>query len=185
MRIIAGEFRSRTLVAPEGSATRPTMDRAREALFNVLSNLMSFEGISVLDLYAGSGALAFEALSRGAARATLVEKNAKAVRAIKNNALTLGVAERIVVRQQEVLRFLQSEPLEPFRMILSDPPYETREVSEAVTLILGNGWLAPGGYCVIEQRSDAELPPVADVKIVRELKAGEARFTVLTHATPL
>src|SRR5438046_2620552 len=106
MRIIAGRFRSRELLAPSGDATRPTTDRARESLFNVLANLMEFGGAHVLDLFAGSGALSFEALSRGAATVTLVEKNRKAIDAIQKNAEQLAVSSEIQIKPVDVFRFL-------------------------------------------------------------------------------
>src|SRR5436305_4930827 len=97
MRIISGIFKSRKLLAPKGEATRPTSDRARESLFNVLNNLIDFDGISVLDLFAGSGAFAFEAISRGAEHALLVEKNPDAIAAIRKNAEDLEVQENIEI----------------------------------------------------------------------------------------
>ncbi len=125
MRIIAGEFRSRTLVAPAGTGTRPTTDRARESLFNVLSHFISFEGISVLDLFAGSGALALEALSRGATKATLVDKSRKAVRAIEQNASTIGVDRQVTILQRDVRNFLEARPGNvTFDLIVADPPYD-------------------------------------------------------------
>ncbi len=183
MRIIAGEFRSRQLVTPSGPETRPTMDRARESLFNVLSNLLNFEGIFVLDLYAGSGALAFEALSRGAAKATLVDQSPNATRAIHVNAAALIVERRIVVLRQDVRRFLETSPT-PFDLILMDPPYEAHETASIATLLFERDWVSSNGFCVIEHRSDTELPPIPGTHIRRELNVGEARFTILTHATP-
>lgn len=180
VRIIAGEFRSRMLVAPKGTATRPTMDRAREALFNVLANVIDFDGAWVLDLYAGSGALAFEALSRGAASATLVDSNRKAIEAIKANARTLGVEERVSTRQQDVHAFLERRGDETFNLIFADPPYEETDLAKLGALIFDSGWLAPRGQCIIEHRSDTALEPIERTKRIRELKAGEARFTILT-----
>ncbi len=181
MRIIAGEFRSRTLVAPEGTTTRPTMDRARESLFNVLSNFMSFEEISVLDLYAGSGALAFEALSRGAARATLVDRDRKAVEAIKRNAHALRVEDRVSIRQQDAEAFLERRGDETFNLIFADPPYEEKNLAKLEGLIFDGGWLAPRGHCIIEHRFDTKLEPVNGAATMRELKAGEALFTIFTY----
>src|SRR6266498_2982025 len=102
MRIISGIYKSRTLISPKGDATRPTSDRARESLFNVLNNLIDFEGISVLDLFAGSGAFAFEALSRGAEHATLIDKNRNAIQSIKENAEALEVSAKIEIINKEV-----------------------------------------------------------------------------------
>ena len=185
MRVIAGEFRSRILVAPQGTATRPTMDRARESLFNVLSNMISLEGISVLDLFAGSGALAFEALSRGAARAALVDRDRKAIQAIQQNAQALHVESRVTVQGREVRSFLKDRVPEAFDLIFADPPYEQEERAELTQLIFEHQWLSRTGLCVIEHRSNSLLGPIRNAVTVRELNAGEARFTLLTHATPL
>lgn len=182
VRIIAGEFRSRTLVAPKGTATRPTMDRARESLFNVLTNLIDIEGAWILDLYAGSGAFAFEALSRGAARATLVDRDRKAIEAIKTNARTLGVEDRVSIRQEDAHAFLERRGDETFNLIFADPPYEEKELTKLEGLIFEGGWLAPRGHCIIEHRFDTKLEPMDGAIIIRELKAGEACFTILTHA---
>ncbi|HET6402736.1 MAG TPA: 16S rRNA (guanine(966)-N(2))-methyltransferase RsmD [Candidatus Kapabacteria bacterium] len=184
MRIIAGEFRSRMLVAPKGSATRPTMDRAREALFNVLTNMIDIGGAWILDLYAGSGAFAFEALSRGAARATLVDRDRKAIEAIKANARTLGVEDRVSIHQQDAYTFLERRGDETFNLIFADPPYEEKELAKLEQLIISGGWLATRGHCIIETRFDTKREPVEGAGIVRELKSGEALFTILTHATP-
>ena len=111
MRIIAGQFRGRTLEAPRGSATRPTGDRVREALFSMLaSRIGSFEGLRVADLYAGSGALGLEALSRGATFAVFVEADGSAQAAIKANAAKLGVPDRVRVLGGSALALPRSEP---------------------------------------------------------------------------
>ena len=120
MRIIAGQFRGRQLQAPPGSATRPTGDRVREALFSMLvSRLGSFEDLRVADLYAGSGALGLEALSRGAAEAVFVETDPKAQAAIKANAAKLGVTDKVRVLGGSAHALPRSEP---FDLILGDPP---------------------------------------------------------------
>jgi 16S rRNA (guanine966-N2)-methyltransferase len=183
VRIIAGTFRSRTLVAPKGTATRPTMDRAREALFNVLTNLTDIGGAWILDLYAGSGALAFEALSRGAARATLVDRDKKAIEAIKTNARALGVEDSVSIHQQDLHAFLERRGDETFNLIFADPPYEEKQLAKLEGLIFDGGWLANRGHCIIETRFDTKLEPIHGITLLRELKAGEARFSILTHAT--
>src|ERR1051325_1983904 len=110
MRIVAGRYRSRELFTPNASLTRPTTDRAREALFNVLTNLIDFHDANVLDLYAGSGALAFEAISRGAEHATLVENNRKAIESIKKNAKALDIEDEIKVEFADSLSYLGGSP---------------------------------------------------------------------------
>jgi 16S rRNA (guanine966-N2)-methyltransferase len=178
VRIIAGKFKSRALVAPKSDNTRPTTDRARESLFNVLNNLIDFEGVRVLDLFAGSGALAFESLSRGAKSATLVERDKKAIEAAKQNASALEVT--IAIEPIDVYKFLQSPFSQPYDLVLADAPYEdARAREELATLVVDNTWLKRGGICVIEHRTGDTVivPPTA--KTLRELKAGEASFTIL------
>ena len=176
MRIIAGQFRGRQLQAPPGSATRPTGDRVREALFSMLvSRLGSFEDLRVADLYAGSGALGLEALSRGAAEAVFVETDPKAQAAIKTNAAKLGVTDRIRVLGGSALALPRSEP---FDLILADPPYANGSGTALVRAVTQAGWLAPGGWLSIEtEQRDAvdpgDLSPEADREI------GKARITLL------
>ena len=124
MRIIAGDWRGRTIVAPTGETTRPTADRMRETLFNMLaSRLGSFEGLSVADLFAGSGALGLEALSRGAASCLFVEEDKRAIDAIRANIAKLGAAQRSSVQQASVLRLGPAKV--PHDLIMLDPPYDT------------------------------------------------------------
>src|SRR4051812_33686826 len=105
MRIISGKYKSRKLLAPKGDMTRPTSDRARESLFNVLNNLIEFEDSVVLDLFAGSGAFAFEALSRGAKEVLLVEKDRRASEAINANAQALGITSNLKVISKDVYKW--------------------------------------------------------------------------------
>ncbi|PZO91193.1 MAG: 16S rRNA (guanine(966)-N(2))-methyltransferase RsmD [Sphingomonas sanxanigenens] len=120
MRIIAGEWRGRSITAPAGDATRPTADRMREALFSMLaSRLGDFEGLAVADLFAGTGALGLEALSRGAARCTFVEQDRAALAALKGNAERLGAGGRAAIRAQSATSFVGG----PFDLVLLDPPY--------------------------------------------------------------
>ena len=119
MRVVAGNFKGRRLATPRGSRTRPTADRVREALFSILGDV---SGLRVLDLFAGSGALGIEALSRGAASAVFVERDPAAVAAIERNLTAVGV-EAVVVRQ-DVLRYL-ARAEGPFELVFCDPPYDS------------------------------------------------------------
>src|SRR6185503_2588939 len=122
MRIIAGAWRGRPLDAPRGQATRPTSDRAREGLFSMLqSRLGSFEGLKVADLFAGTGALGLEALSRGAGHCTFVEKDRRALDILRRNIDRLGAGDRTDVRAQAVEH--AAAPAAPFDLIFMDPPY--------------------------------------------------------------
>jgi len=180
VRIIAGKFKSRVLVAPKSDNTRPTTDRARESLFNVLNNLIDFNGVRVLDLFAGSGALAFEAISRGAKSASLVERDKKAITAAKQNAATLEVP--ITIEAVDVFRFLRSPFSQPYDLVLADAPYDDEHAREELpALILSNAWLKRTGICVIEHRTGDKITVPEQAKVLRELKAGEASFTILTH----
>lgn len=176
MRIISGQFRGRTLDAPSGLSTRPTGDRVREALFSMLaSRIGSFEGLRVADLYAGSGALGFEALSRGAAHATFVETDGAAQAAIKANAARLGVAERVHILGGSAVALPRSEP---FDLIFADPPYAPGSGSGIVRSVAQAGWLAAGGWMSVEtDRRDAVEAADHEVEVEREI--GRARITLL------
>jgi len=181
MRIIAGPWRGRRLVVPEGSATRPTGDRVRETLFSMLaSRLGSLEGLRVADLYAGSGALGFEALSRGAASATFVEQDPKALAAIRANAQALGAGERARILPRSV----QNLPAgEAFDLVFADPPYGPESGTLALRDILAAGWAAPGAWIAIEtERRSAVAPRGCSVETERDV--GRARITLLCASTP-
>lgn len=176
MRIIAGEWRGRTIEAPPGRATRPTADRVRETLFSMLaSRIGNFEELRVADLFAGSGALGFEALSRGAANATFVENDARAVAAIRRNADKLGASERIRVVASSALTLPRSDP---FDLIFADPPYAPGAGTNVAHSICTARWLAHGGWLSIETgRGDGVDPGELQLDGARDV--GRARLTLL------
>lgn len=135
VRIIAGTYRSRVLEAPPGETTRPTSDRLRETLFNVLAPRI--EGAAFLDLYAGSGAVGLEALSRGAARVTFVEQEAKALRVLRGNLERLGIGSGFRVAARGVQAFLRGKSTETFDVVYLDPPWDGAGEYEAALGILG------------------------------------------------
>ncbi|HVJ69953.1 MAG TPA: 16S rRNA (guanine(966)-N(2))-methyltransferase RsmD [Sphingomicrobium sp.] len=177
MRIIAGEWRGRKLVAPEGRQTRPTADRTRETLFSMLaSRLGSFEGLRIADLYAGSGALGIEALSRGAEHATFVETDRAALKAIDANSKTFGTGDRAAVRAMSAAALPDCQP---FDLILADPPYEPGSGTAVAAAVAKAGWLAPGGWMAVEtHRGDAVAPPKG-WEVDTERDVGRARLTIL------
>ena len=176
VRIIAGQFRGRPLEAPSGLATRPTADRVREALFSMLaSRLGSFEDLRVADLYAGSGALGLEALSRGAAHATFVETDAKAQAAIKANAATLGIADRIRILGGSAQALPRSDP---FDLVFADPPYAPGSGSAVAKSVAEAGWLAQGGWMSVETARGETLDPL-DYVVEVERVFGRASLTLL------
>lgn len=204
MRIIAGTFRSRTLAAPPGMSTRPTSDRLRETLFNVLAprfqDVVS-EGVAFLDLYAGSGAVGLEAISRGAARVTFVEHAPAALKILHGNLERLGISRGARVHAKSVSAFLKSamrpdpksadpKPADPnpaspnperYDIVFLDPPYD--EVKEyAITLeLLGRaaqGILAPGAVVVAEHRRKQSLDEqYGNLKRTRVLEQGDAALS--------
>jgi 16S rRNA (guanine966-N2)-methyltransferase len=179
MRIIAGKFKSRILVAPKNIRTRPTTDRARESLFNVLRLQLELEGASVLDLFAGSGALGFEALSRGAARATFIENDRAALEALETNRTQLATETISKVIRGNVYKRL-STLSGPFDLILADAPYDDTDArTKLPTMIAGPELLADEGLLVIEHRSTDTIALPESFEQVRILKAGEATFTIL------
>lgn len=179
MRIVAGEWRRRLLQAPPGDATRPTADRTRETLFAMLaSRLGSFEGLAVADLFAGSGALGLEALSRGAASCLFVEQDRAALDALRANIAKLD-AHGADVRAQSVLA------LGPARgaldLVIMDPPYGTGAGAVALDKLARLGWIGPGTWVSIETARDEEMA-AAGFAIDASRIHGKARLTLLRHA---
>lgn len=178
MRIIAGQYRGRMLAAPKGDATRPTADRTREALFSMLtSRVGSFEGLTVADLFAGSGALGFEALSRGAATCLFVEQDRAALDTLRANADKLGI--RADIRASSVLA-LGPAP-KPLDLILMDPPYATGAGSVALDKLGRLGWTGPATWVSIETAKQ-ETIDVAGFEIDAERVHGKAKLTILRMA---
>ncbi len=171
MRVIAGQWRGRPLIAPLGDATRPTADRTREALFSMLtSRLGSFEGLKVADVCAGTGALGLEALSRGAAHCTFVERDRSAIEALRANVAKLGAEAEI--------RAIAAESFSggPFDLVLIDPPYGS---GLGQKLLPGIG-LAAGGWASIETAKN-EPVTIPGFTVAAERVHGKARITLLTR----
>lgn len=174
MRIIAGKWRGLILDAPPGLATRPTADRVRETLFSMLtSRIGSFEDLRVADLFAGSGALGFEALSRGAAHAVFVDNHPKATATISHNARKLGIAAEII--NSSALTLPKSEP---FDLIFADPPYVPGSGTQLVAAVIEASLLAAGGWLSVEtERGDEVVSSGLQIEATRDV--GRARLTLL------
>lgn len=179
MRITGGIFRSRALKAPKGDRTRPTSDRVREALFSMLaSDGLLPEGARVLDLYAGSGALAFEALSRGASEAVLVEEAPAAIAIIRENARALDVETRAKIVRGSVERVL-ARVEGTFDVVLADPPYaDVRERGFDDVLRGAAEKLAPGGALVLEHASTDRPPEVPGLTFDRSRRYGDTSVSL-------
>ncbi|MCA1187780.1 MULTISPECIES: 16S rRNA (guanine(966)-N(2))-methyltransferase RsmD [unclassified Saccharopolyspora] len=157
-RIVAGSAGGRRIdVPPRG--TRPTSDRVREAVFSALEAAVDLDGARVLDLYGGSGALGFEALSRGAAHATFVEADRRAAQIIRRNAAALGFRQ-VVVEQAKAETALATPPGEPYDVVLADPPYDLdpARLAQVLAALATGGWTAPGGLVVLEQSTRSGDP---------------------------
>lgn len=180
MRIVAGEWRGRKLLAPKGDATRPTADRTRETLFNMLaSRLGSFEGLALADLFAGSGALGLEALSRGAASCLFVEQDKAAVEAIRSNISTLGAGSRTSVQHASVMALAAARA--PLDLVLLDPPYDTGAGAVALDRLLRLGWIGPATWIALET-GGKETVAVKGLAVVADRRVGKARLWLLRPA---
>jgi 16S rRNA (guanine(966)-N(2))-methyltransferase RsmD len=175
LRIISGKLRARKFDAPAGFGTRPTGDRARVALFNMLQD--EVKGARVLDGFAGSGALSFEAVSRGAAMAVLFETDAAAIGKLRENAAKLGIEGNVEIRPSD---FITGAPglagRCAFELVFLDPPYASGLLERA--LAVSESLLAPGGTIVTEHGSSAEMPDgTGSLKKTRSRRYGAAMFT--------
>nr|WP_247710339.1 16S rRNA (guanine(966)-N(2))-methyltransferase RsmD [Qipengyuania huizhouensis] len=168
------------MIAPKGDATRPTADRTRETLFSMLnSRLGSFEGLSVLDLFAGSGALGLEALSRGAAHCLFVEQDADAVKAIRANVEAFDARGRAQVQQGSVMSLGPAKTVHD--LILLDPPYETGAGQVALDRMVRLGWIGPATWIALETRKNEEIA-IKKLEIEAERVVGKAKITLLSLA---
>jgi 16S rRNA (guanine(966)-N(2))-methyltransferase RsmD len=159
-RIVAGTFGGRRLATPAGRGTRPSSDRVREALFNALVARVDLAGCRFADLYAGSGAVGLEALSRGAGHVLLVEADQRAARVIRENAAVLGARPAVRVVADRVERVLAGPPAQPYDIVFADPPYslDPSDLAAALTALVDGGWLGPDAVIAVERSSrDAPL----------------------------
>jgi 16S rRNA (guanine966-N2)-methyltransferase len=183
MRIVGGRHRGRRLLAPPGDAVRPTSDRAREALFNILSHGhlaaggLPFTDAAVLDAFAGTGALGLEALSRGAAEAVFIERDREALAALRRNIEALGETTRT--------RIISGDATRPPRaavacgMAFLDPPYRSGLGGPALAALAPAGWLTPDALVVIETAAREEVPPQDGFTLIDERVYGAARLVFL------
>lgn len=185
LRIVGGSHRGRRLVAPPGELVRPTSDRAREALFNILSHGnfaasgLPFADKPVLDAFAGTGAFGLEALSRGAGAAAFIENEREALAALRRNVGALGEEDRVQIVAGDATR----PPRAAFACVLAflDPPYRSGLAAPALAALASAGWLAEDALVVIEVAAREELPLPAGFIIVDERVYGAARLVFLRH----
>lgn len=181
MRIVAGRFKGRTLAGPRTMAVRPTSDRLRETLFNVLAHGYDdpVTGARVLDLFAGTGALGFEALSRGARFALFVDDGVEARGLVRGNVESLGVGGITKIFKRDATRLGPVHPLEPFSLVFCDPPY-CRGLGEAALAAAAlGGWLAPGALCILEEAAGTALSLPDGFEALEERAAGDSKLLFL------
>ncbi len=183
MRIVAGAWRGRGLTAPAGDATRPTADRVRQALFDMLAHSPwapadGVRGQIVLDAFAGTGALGLEALSRGAASATFFERDRAALAALRHNVAVCRGAQAIV---REVDAFRPPPAAAPATLVFLDPPYGMDAPARALAALRAAGWIAADALLVIETGREEKAPPAGDV--LAERTHGRARITIMRAVT--
>ncbi len=181
MRIVGGAWRGRRLQAPRGRDLRPSADRLRESLFNILAHgpWPRLEGAAVGDLFAGTGALGLEALSRGAAQAVFVEKAAASRRVLRENIAALGAGDRARILAVDARRL----PAAPARLaiVFLDPPYRRNLAPPAMASLLEQGWLAAEALVVVETAADETLDPPAGLEIAEVRRLGDSRLWFLGH----
>lgn len=183
MRIVAGAYKGRRIEAPEGRDLRPTSDRVREALFNILLHGMEIElgDMAVLDVFAGTGAMGLEALSRGARRATFVDSSAAAIQSVRRNAGALGAAREITVLKLDAAN-LAAPPMvaeAPCGLAFLDPPYGTGLAVPALDGLLRRGWIGPGSVCTVEVAAKEPFEAPRGFAVEDERKYGAARVIIL------
>lgn len=159
MRVIAGEFGGRRLINPTDNTVRPTSDRVRESMFAILASSYpeAFDETRVLDVFAGTGALAIEALSRGAQYAHFIEQSPQSIALIKDNIDTLGIAKQTKIQRADATRLRPLGKLPSFNLIFADPPYAKGLAEKALTCLVEGGWLAPQAIVIIEEKANVTV----------------------------
>lgn len=179
MRVTGGEFRSRILRTVDDLSVRPATDRVRQSLFNMLVHRLDFEDLMVLDLFAGSGSLGIEALSRGAARAVFVEGNHRAVEFLERNLEQLGCTGRSEVLSVDAMRYLNQSD-DAFGLVFADPPYLFEATASLPALAFSRHVVAPGGYLLIEHTRDVQFEESPLYAIGPVKKFGRTMVTFFT-----
>lgn len=183
MRIVGGEFRGRPLAAPRSNAIRPTTDRTREAVFNVLAHRFPESlGGRALDLFAGSGALGLEALSRGSSYCVFIEESAEGRGLIRTNVEAFGLQGRTKIFRRDATHLGELGTLQPFNLIFADPPYGKGLGEKALRSARDGGWLAPGALCVVEDSAAAPFNPGPVFTVAEERTYGDTIIRFLLSA---
>lgn len=180
MRVIGGRFRGKRLISPPGDFIRPTSDRAREALFNILEHgEPSVRGARFVDLFAGTGAVGIEALSRGAGDVVLIENDPQALGLLRRNLQGLGDQTSIRVLERDATRLGRARA--PADLVFLDPPYHAALASQTLESLHAGGWLSAGARIVVELEHTKVLPAPEALTLEDERRYGAARFVFFRH----
>lgn len=189
MRIVGGEHKGKRLVLPEDKRIRPTADRTREALFNILSHGSDFRtangpmplGVKVLDVFAGTGALGIEALSRGAAHVTFMDNHADSLKLIKRNAALIDAQQSAsILNRNGINPGMASAPVD---LIMMDPPYKSDLAAPCVQALLDNGWIGDQTVIAVELAAKDQLEVPETLDVIDERKYGAAKLVILRNST--
>jgi 16S rRNA (guanine966-N2)-methyltransferase len=181
MRVVSGRLRGRTIAAPKSQNVRPTADRLRESLFNVLMHAYGdpIRDARVLDLFAGTGALGIEAISRGAAYCLFVDDGAEARALLRENVETLGLAGVTRVFRRDATKLGPVHPVEPFSLAFLDPPYRRGLGELALTAARDGGWFTPDALIVVEEAADAAFAAPAGFEEIERRSYDDTEFVIL------
>jgi 16S rRNA (guanine966-N2)-methyltransferase len=185
MRVVGGSLRGRALAAPKSQLIRPTADRLREALFNILVHVYDnpIGGARVLDLFAGTGALGIEALSRGATFALFVDDGAEARALLRENVATLGLGGVSRIFRRDATKLGPAHPVEPFSLAFLDPPYSKGLAGQALASARAGGWLVPDALIVVEEAAKAKFTAPEGFAEIERRGYDDTEFVVLRLAT--
>jgi 16S rRNA (guanine966-N2)-methyltransferase len=184
LRVVGGELRGRPLAAPRSDAIRPTTDRTREAVFNIIAHSQSvrLEGARVLDLFAGTGALGIEALSRGAAHCLFIEESAEGRGLIRTNVETMGLQGRTKIFRRDATMLGETGTIQPFDIVFADPPYGKGLGERALAAALAGGWLKERALVMVEEAAGSPFQPPAGLKLVQRRDYGDTTVTFCERA---
>jgi 16S rRNA (guanine966-N2)-methyltransferase len=181
MRVITGTYRGRTINTVKGLSVRPATDRVRQTIYDILATRLQFDGARVLDLFAGSGSLGLEAISRGAAWVTFVDQDREAAACIRQNLQTLGCASSAEVVEMDAMSFVRLDR-GPFELVFADPPYAFGESPDIPSLVFSGGLVRPGGFLVMEHGQRVQFRGTPEYHVGPEKRFGR---TLVTFFQPI
>ena len=181
MRVVGGRLKGRNLVSPSSQAIRPTADRLRESVFNILIHAYDdpIQDARVLDLFAGTGALGIEAVSRGAGFTLFVDNGAEARALLRNNVEAFGLTGRTKIFRRDATNLGEAGNIQPFGVLFADPPYGKGLGEQALVSARRGGWLLPGALCVVEETASAPFGQVEGFEVLDERSYGETMIRLL------